>query len=242
MGKITDVSEDSQAQNKDIRVGYWLHSLNGEYLNEASSHRIKEILKNTTKCNDPCLIRFTHTELRQRFGTFLKSFFSMWQIMSMDSWASNLGRGCIFKAKLPLASIYFLSYLFISGIIMANVVVAILLDKYIEGGQNANASPNTNSAPSMNNYKIDALTQSQSIRFLQKILNTRELNKLSKTEILDVIKEFSNFPTIGQQLHNVVQNYRLEEMSSKPEPNNNTNHTKYDICVPRGKNNYEISL
>lgn len=220
--KITEVIEDSQAQNKDIRVGYWLHSLNGTFLNEASSRRIKEILRNPTKCNDPCKISFTHTELRQRFGSFMKSIFSMWQIMSMDSWASNLARGCIFKAKLPLASVYFVSYLFISGIIMSNVVVAILLDKYIEGTEKANALKNANSVPSMANYKIEALTPSQSIRFLQKILDTSELNKLSKTELLEVMKEFSNFPAIGQQLRNVVQNYRLEEMSSRPGPNNNT--------------------
>jgi len=67
----------------------------------------------------------------QEFGNFLKAMFTLWQVMSMDSWASQISRNVIYGEGLPLAGFYFVSYLFIAGIIMANVVVAILLEKYL---------------------------------------------------------------------------------------------------------------
>lgn len=68
----------------------------------------------------------------QFFGNFSKAMFTMWQIMTMDSWSSGIARNIIFKHDYPLAAIFFISYIFIAGIVMTNVVVAILLDKYLE--------------------------------------------------------------------------------------------------------------
>merc|ERR1712130_494393 len=49
----------------------------------------------------------------------------------MDSWSSQIAREVIFGGDYTFAPIYFVSYLFVVGIVMANVVVAILLDKYL---------------------------------------------------------------------------------------------------------------
>lgn len=69
----------------------------------------------------------------QEFGDFFKAMFSMWQIMTMDSWASGIARPLIYNEGHWLAGpIFFISYTFIAGIIMTNVVVAILLEKYLE--------------------------------------------------------------------------------------------------------------
>lgn len=80
-----------------------------------------------------------HTEVElcdfttQEFGDFFKAMFSMWQIMTMDSWASGIARPLIYNEGHWLAGpIFFISYTFIAGIIMTNVVVAILLEKYLE--------------------------------------------------------------------------------------------------------------
>eukprot|EP00493_Phyllostaurus_siculus_P001471 UN01479 len=58
--------------------------------------------------------------------------YTMWQIMTMDSWSSGIARELIFVHNLPMSSVFFISYIFIAGIVMTNVVVAILLDKYLE--------------------------------------------------------------------------------------------------------------
>jgi len=74
------------------------------------------------------------------FGTFMKAMFTMWQVMTMDSWASNIARAVVFREDCEMcqyAGVYFLSYVFCCGIIMTNVVVAILLEKYLEATSKA---------------------------------------------------------------------------------------------------------
>jgi len=66
------------------------------------------------------------------FGNFMKGMLTLFQIMTMDSWSSGIARQLIFSFSMPLASVFFISYIFIAGIVMTNVVVAILLDKYLE--------------------------------------------------------------------------------------------------------------
>jgi len=60
----------------------------------------------------------------------------MFQMMTMDSWSSGIARVLIYEHGYPMASVFFISYIFISGIVMTNVVVAILLDKYLEAIDN----------------------------------------------------------------------------------------------------------
>lgn len=78
-------------------------------------------------------VEFFMNAMPQHFGNFLKCMFTMWQIMTGDSWAA-IGGVLIYENDYPLAAIYLLSYIFISSIIMTNVVVAILLDKYLDAG------------------------------------------------------------------------------------------------------------
>merc|ERR1712086_204981 len=57
----------------------------------------------------------------------------MWQVMTADSWASGIVRPLIYQYdRIIPGPIFFISYTFIAGIIMTNVVVAILLEKYLE--------------------------------------------------------------------------------------------------------------
>jgi len=64
------------------------------------------------------------------FGNFLKALLTMTQIWTMD-WAT-IARRLILDANMPLASLFFITYLFFAGVVMTNVVVAILLDKYLQ--------------------------------------------------------------------------------------------------------------
>lgn len=70
------------------------------------------------------------------FEDFIKAMFTMFQMMTMDSWASGVGRRIIFEQGNPWAALFFISYIFVSGIVMTNVVVAILLEKYLQATQN----------------------------------------------------------------------------------------------------------
>ena len=66
----------------------------------------------------------------------------------MDSWASAIARPLIYEHNQPfVAGLFFTSYIFIVGIIMINVIVAILLEKYIEAVSDANAEGQVWEAP-----------------------------------------------------------------------------------------------
>lgn len=67
----------------------------------------------------------------QHFGSFAKAMFTMFQLLTMDSWASGITRNIIFGYDWPLAPVFFISYMFVAGIVMTNVVVAILLERYL---------------------------------------------------------------------------------------------------------------
>lgn len=64
------------------------------------------------------------------FGTFFRACLSLGQITTFDSWSSGIARDIIY-AKGNGAAVYFLSFIFIAGIIMMNVLVALLLDNYL---------------------------------------------------------------------------------------------------------------
>jgi len=65
------------------------------------------------------------------FGNFFKACLSLAQITTFDSWSSGIARDIIYE-KGTSAAIYFVSFIFIGGIIMMNVLVALLLDNYLQ--------------------------------------------------------------------------------------------------------------
>merc|ERR1711939_377611 len=67
------------------------------------------------------------------FGDFSYAMLTMLQIMSFDSWASGVSRKVIIDPKVDTvkAALFFMTYVFASAIIMANVVLAILIDKFL---------------------------------------------------------------------------------------------------------------
>lgn len=65
------------------------------------------------------------------YGDFSKAMLSQFQIMTLDSWASEIARPIIFE-KSTVYALFFISYIFINGIMMMNVVVAILLEKFVK--------------------------------------------------------------------------------------------------------------
>ena len=71
------------------------------------------------------------------FGDFQHALFSLFQVVSGDSWASSIARGMFVedmngvKQTDPMLALYFVSYFVIANIILLNVVIAVLLDEFV---------------------------------------------------------------------------------------------------------------
>jgi voltage-gated sodium channel len=72
------------------------------------------------------------------FADFSTSIFTMFQILSGDSWASGISRllfsvdGGGTGSTDPSIALFFVSYILINSIMLLNVVVAVLLDKFMQ--------------------------------------------------------------------------------------------------------------
>eukprot|EP00960_Hanusia_phi_P006656 190222-Hanusia_phi.AAC.8 len=74
------------------------------------------------------------------FGTFSRSLFTMFQVVTGDSWASAVTRsifdGPAMRTQFDYwTSFFFVSYVLIAGVFLINVVVAVLLDEFISSIQ-----------------------------------------------------------------------------------------------------------
>lgn len=67
----------------------------------------------------------------QLFGTFAAAMFTMWQVMTGDSAYSGLAKPLLYEDGIAVAAPFFVSYGFVAGVVMTNVVIAILLDAYL---------------------------------------------------------------------------------------------------------------
>lgn len=77
-------------------------------------------------------VQFFSEDFPDEFGSFGKAMLSMMQIATFDGWVSGITRPvCLYYGKQVFTFVYFISYCFMSAIILLNVVVAILLDKFI---------------------------------------------------------------------------------------------------------------
>ena len=64
------------------------------------------------------------------FGNFFRALLSLGQITTFDSWSSGIARDIIYDKGTP-ATLYFFTFAFICGIILMNVLVALLLENYL---------------------------------------------------------------------------------------------------------------
>lgn len=67
----------------------------------------------------------------QYFGNFRASLFTMFQVLSGDSWASGVARSIFVDETEADVALFFVSYILIASIMLLNVVVAVLLDEFI---------------------------------------------------------------------------------------------------------------
>ena len=69
------------------------------------------------------------------FGTFTRALFTLFQVMTTESWSEAIARPLLFglfKENAILVSFFFVSFILLMQIVLTNVVVAVLLDKFVE--------------------------------------------------------------------------------------------------------------
>lgn len=59
------------------------------------------------------------------FGSLHETLYTLFQVMTLESWSEGVARPVI--AQIPLASVYFVSFVMISAFIMVNVIVGIVV-------------------------------------------------------------------------------------------------------------------
>jgi len=77
-------------------------------------------------------VEFYGKESPDLFGNFFLSMLTMFQVMTFDSWSSQVARPTIVNKKKGIpAAIFFICYVFVASIIMVNVVIAIFVDQFL---------------------------------------------------------------------------------------------------------------
>ncbi len=66
----------------------------------------------------------------QYFGSIGKSMFTLFQIMSLDDWATELARPIM--AVFPFAWVYFVSFILLSSFVVMNVIVGVIVNAISE--------------------------------------------------------------------------------------------------------------
>merc|ERR1719359_497136 len=69
------------------------------------------------------------------FGNFIKSWYTMFQVLTGESWSEAVARPLLFgdsTFKTMITGIYFISFILVVAVVLINVVVAVLLEKMVD--------------------------------------------------------------------------------------------------------------
>lgn len=83
-------------------------------------------------------VEFFRDDNPEYFGTFFAGMFSLFQMMTGDAWAEAYARDII--DQYPYAGFFFCSYYIIGNVILLNVVIAVLLDRFVQPVEGADDS------------------------------------------------------------------------------------------------------
>lgn len=85
---------------------------------------------------------------QEYYGTFSRSLYTLFQVLTGESWAEAIARPLIFGLDPQFAfgpAIFFTSFILITQIVLVNVVVAVLLDKFVDDESVPSPPPATTS-------------------------------------------------------------------------------------------------
>ena len=82
---------------------------------------------------------FTYGE--EYWGTFFRALYTLFQVLTGDSWAEGVARTAMFSVRDGVwSALYFTSFIIFTQIVLINVVVAVLLEKFVEDEEDAEAT------------------------------------------------------------------------------------------------------
>lgn len=73
---------------------------------------------------------YTATFGKIYFGNFMRSLYTLFQVLTGDSWSEAIGRPLMELE--PWSASYFISFILVNGVVLINVVVAVLLEKMVD--------------------------------------------------------------------------------------------------------------
>uniref|UniRef100_A0A7S2BA23 EF-hand domain-containing protein n=1 Tax=Haptolina brevifila TaxID=156173 RepID=A0A7S2BA23_9EUKA len=77
------------------------------------------------------------------YGTFMRALFTLFQVMTGESWSEAIARPLLFGLDSNngvIVTLYYVSFILIMQFVLINVVVAVLLDKFVQDEQHAEPS------------------------------------------------------------------------------------------------------
>ena len=77
----------------------------------------------------PCRIQYHYGQ--EYWGNFFKALYTLFQVLTGESWSEAVARPLLEWSPVPTA-IYFVSFMLLNGIVLINVVVAVLLEKMVD--------------------------------------------------------------------------------------------------------------
>jgi len=76
-----------------------------------------------------CRIQYHYGQ--EYWGNFMKSLYTLFQVLTGESWSEAVARPLLEWSPVPTA-IFFVSFMLLNGIVLINVVVAVLLEKMVD--------------------------------------------------------------------------------------------------------------
>lgn len=78
------------------------------------------------------------------YGTFLRALYTLFQVMTGESWCENVARPLLFgyhpeNATIP--GLFFTSFVLLNQLVLTNVIVAVLLDNFTDADDGGNLRP-----------------------------------------------------------------------------------------------------
>ena len=82
-----------------------------------------------------------YTYGEEYYGTFFRALYTLFQVLTGDSWAEGVARTAMFSVRDGVwSALYFTSFIIFTQIVLINVVVAVLLEKFVEDEEDAEAT------------------------------------------------------------------------------------------------------
>lgn len=108
------------------------------------------------------------------FGSIGKSMYSLFQIMTLESWSMGIARPVI--AVFPYAWVYFVSFILASSFIVMNVIVGVVVNAIGELSENAKKQQELKNIQQSTNLELELNKLKSQITVVENLLKSERLN------------------------------------------------------------------